>query len=145
MDDEIQLIHRLQGFCHSSGKQVEVFFDQAPAGQARTQTFGRVKAHFVRSGRTADDAIISRLRNLGRSAKNWSVVSSDRQVQAAARASYAKVISSDEFAGLLLPAVSGEGSDPGGNVELSLDSAEIDEWLELFGEGEIILLILKRM
>ena len=135
MDDEIQLIQRLQEFCRHSGKQVEVFFDQAPAGQARTQTYGRVKAHFVRSGRTADDAIVSRLRNLGRSAKNWSVVSSDRQVQAAARASYAKVISSDEFAGQFLTTVSGEGSDPGGNAELSLNSAEIDEWLELFNDG----------
>jgi len=135
LDDEIELIQKLQVFCQSVGKQVEVFFDNAPAGQSCTQSYGRVKAHFVRSGRTADEAIISRLRNLGGSAKNWTVVSSDRQVQAAARASYAKIISSDEFAGFLLSVDPDEDSDLGGEAELSLNPAEIDEWLDLFRNG----------
>ncbi len=65
LDDEIELVQKLQEFCRRSGKQVEVFFDNAPVGQARIQKYGLVKAHFVRSGRTADDAIISRLENLG--------------------------------------------------------------------------------
>jgi predicted RNA-binding protein with PIN domain len=135
IDDEKQLIRHLQMFCQRSGKTVEVFFDRAPAGQVRTQTYGRVKAHFVRSGRTADDAIISRLRTLARSAQNWSVVSSDREVQAAARAAHAKVITSEAFAELLSSAAPEEGSDPGSDAELSLDSSEIDAWLDLFGEG----------
>lgn len=134
IDDEEQLIRRLQDFCLHSGKQVEVFFDQAPVGQVRTQTYGKVKAHFVRSGRTADAAIVSRLQTLARSVRNWTVVSSDRQVQAAARAAHTRVISSEEFASLLSSAVLGEGSDPGNDADLSLTSSEIDEWLDLFGE-----------
>ena len=135
MDDEIELIQKLQEFCRRSGKQVEVYFDNAPAGQARTQSYGRVKAHFVRSGRTADDAIISRLRNLGRSAQNWTVVSSDRQVQAGARSARAKVISSDEFSGFLLTYEPDDDSDSETDADVTLNSAEIDEWLALFENG----------
>ncbi len=135
MDDEIELIQKLQEFCRRSGKKVEVYFDNAPAGQARTQSFGRVKAHFVRSGRTADDAIISRLRNLGRSAQNWTVVSSDRQVQAGARGLRAKVVSSNEFAGFLITHQLDDGSDSATGADLTLNSAEIDEWLALFENG----------
>jgi predicted RNA-binding protein with PIN domain len=133
VDDEVYLIQRLQEFCRYSGKQVEVFFDRAPTGQVRSQAYGRVKAHFVRTGRTADDAIISRLQALARSARNWTVVSSDRYVQTAARAAHAKVISSEEFAALLLSVKPENGSDPGGNAELSLNASEINEWLDLFG------------
>ncbi len=132
MDDEIELVQKLQGFCRRSGKQVEVYFDNAPAGQARSQTFGRVKAHFVRSGRTADEAIIARLRNLGRTAKNWTVVSSDHQVLAASRSAHAKTISSDDFAGFLLTADSETDFNPARNADLTLDPSEVDEWLEFF-------------
>ncbi len=135
IDDEIQLIQQLQDFCSQSGKSVEVYFDNAPAGQARTQKFGRVKAHFIRTGRTADDAIIARLRSMGRAAKNWLVVSSDRQVAAAARSFRARVIPSDEFARSLKVIEPENQSDPGIDSDLSLDQAEIDEWLYLFGDG----------
>jgi len=132
MDDEIQLIQRLQDFCRKSGKNVEVYFDNAPAGQARSQRHGRVKAHFIRAGRTADEAIIARLGSLGRAAKNWQVVSSDRQVVAAARSYQAGVIPSDEFARSLTAAAPEDRSDPGGDADLSLDPAEVDEWMDLF-------------
>jgi len=136
VDDEIQLIQYLQDFCRQSGKKVEVYFDNAPAGQAGTRSFGQVKAHFIRAGRTADDAIIARLRRLKRGAKNWQVVSSDRQVAAAARSVYAKVISSDEFAGFLLVSESEDRSDPGESSDLVLDSDDIDAWLALFRDGK---------
>jgi len=136
MDDEVQLVQRLQVFCQHSGKQVEVFFDQAPTGQVRTQTYGRVKAHFVHSGRTADDAIISRLRTLAGSARNWTVISSDRQVMSAARAVHARVLTSEEFADLLQSVTSKEVPERDGDADLSLSPSEIDEWLKLFGDGE---------
>ena len=132
MDDEIQLIQRLQDFCRKSNKRVEVFFDNAPAGQARTQKYGRVNAHFVRIGRTADEAIIARLRNLGRAAKNWQVVSSDRQIAVVARSFQAQVIHSNEFAQLLVEAEAENRSDPGIQADLNFDPDEIDAWLELF-------------
>ena len=136
IDDEIQLIKWLQEFCRKSGKNVEIYFDNAPPGQAGTQGYGRVKAHFIRAGRTADEAIISRLRSLGRGAKNWRVVSSDRQVAAAARSFQAQVISSESFAGTMLAAAPEDRVDPGVETDLSLDPAEVDAWLDLFKNGE---------
>ena len=132
LDDEIQLIQQLQQFCLQSGKTVEVYFDNAPAGQARTQRFGQVKAHFVRAGRTADQAIISRLRNMGGAAKNWIVVSSDRQVAAAARSMHAQSLSAEEFAGVMQAQSSPkDGVD---KSDVSLSAEEVDEWLDIFDQ-----------
>jgi predicted RNA-binding protein with PIN domain len=136
VDDEIHLIQYLQDFCRQSGKNVEVYFDNAPAGQAGTQSFGRVKAHFIRTGRTADDAIIARLRKLGRGAKNWQVVSSDRQVAAAARSMHAQVISSDTFANSLRTSAPESQFDPGEDTNPDLGPDDIDTWLDLFRNGE---------
>src|SRR5512134_1091258 len=92
MDDEMELIAILQEFCRREQKQAEVFFDGAPAPHAGTRKLGSVTAHFVRLGASADDAIRKRLRTLRKSARNWTVVSSDRQVQADAHAAQAEVI-----------------------------------------------------
>ena len=135
MDDEMQLIQLLQEFCRLQRKDMEVFFDKAPVGQDGARRFGRLTAHFVRAGTTADSAIMRRLAQLGRSASTWTVVSSDRSVQAAARSHHAGVISSDAFARTLMGA--SKGSKPGApdqkRAEACLDSQEVDEWLKLFG------------
>jgi len=97
-NDEDKLIQILQDFCRVKRKSVEVFFDGAPFGVAGKKQFGRVIAHYVRGGITADEAIMAHLKHLGKRARNVSVVSSDRQVQQAARAVHARVISSATFA-----------------------------------------------
>ena len=129
VDDEMELIAVLREFCRVERKQAEVFFDGAPAAQAGTRKFGAVTAHFIRKGTTADNAIQNRLRSLGRSARNWTVVSSDRQVQAEARAVSAEIISSDAFAAMLKGAR--EAAPKPGN-ERKLSPQEVDEWLKLF-------------
>ena len=63
-DDEEALIKMLQDFCRLQRKNVEVYFDRAAAGYAGKRGYGRVTAHFVREGSTADAVIISRLRRL---------------------------------------------------------------------------------
>ncbi len=131
IDDEMELIGILQEFCRVEHKQVEVFFDGAPAPQAGTRKLGAVTAHFVRLGATADDAIRKRLKSLGRGARNWTVISSDRQVQAEARAAQAEALSSDSFAGMLEQA---RASAPKPNHERKLTQKEIDDWLKLFDE-----------
>jgi uncharacterized protein len=98
IDDEIKLIVRLQVFAQQSGKPVEVFFDNAPPGSAGKRRYGMVSAVFVRQGRSADDAIRKRLEQLKGKAAEYVVVSSDRQVQAAARAARARAMTSPEFA-----------------------------------------------
>ncbi len=131
VDDEMELITILQEFCRIERKQVEVFFDGAPAAQAGARKLGVVTAHFVRLGATADEAIRKRLKSLGRSARNWTVVSSDRQVQVEARAAQADVIPSDSFAAMLTQA---RLSAPKSNNEQKLTQKEIDDWLKLFDE-----------
>jgi predicted RNA-binding protein with PIN domain len=131
MDDEMELIAILQEFCRLERKQAEVFFDGAPAGQARTQKLGAVTAYFVRLGDSADNAIRNRLQRLGKSAKNWTVVSSDRQVQAEARAAHAEVTSSDAFAAMLKQVRS---SAPKSDSDRSLSAKEVEDWLKLFEE-----------
>ncbi len=130
-DDEMELVTLLQEFARLHRRQVEVYFDGAPADLAGTRNLGTVKAHFVRAGTTADAAITRRLKRMGRSAKNWSVVSSDRQVQAEARAARAEVLSSDEFARLLMQTPRIESAKPAADRKVS--PAEVDEWLKIFG------------
>jgi len=142
INDEQELIDLLKRYCAARQHNVEVFFDKAPAGYAGTRAYGRVTAHFVRDTNIADNAIRARLNALGAAARNVSVVSSDRQVQAEARSHYAAVISSDGFAAELvafLPAA----DDPGksrpkkrakkDSSEVQLSQAELDEFLRLFG------------
>jgi predicted RNA-binding protein with PIN domain len=131
IDDELELIAILQEFCRLERRQVEVFFDGAPAAQAGTRKQGAVTAHFVRLGDTADNAIRNRLKKLGKSAKNWTVVSSDRQVQTESRAAHAEVVSSEAFAGMLKHA---RDSCPKPDRERKLSAKEVDDWLKLFEE-----------
>jgi predicted RNA-binding protein with PIN domain len=131
LDDEVELVQRLQAFCALGAHHVDVYFDKAPAGQAGTRRFGRVTAHFVRAGRTADAAIAQRLTALGRSARQWCVVSSDRSVQAAAHAAQAEVLTSQVFAlrmqaAPVAPAVELREMPP--------EPGEVDEWLRIFEE-----------
>jgi hypothetical protein len=131
LDDELDLIRLLQEFCRLSRSQAEVYFDNAPAGQPAKQKRGNVTAHFVRKPDIADEAIRRRIARLGASAKNWTVVSSDRRVQAEARAARAKVISSDEFARQVRLTLQNKPPSAG---ESAMDEKELNDWLELFGK-----------
>ena len=87
-------------------------------------------------GRTEVEAIKDRLMRLGGEARNYSVVSSDREVQASARAARARVVSSDEFAGSILSKGIDSPEDLGGLDDAPMSGDEIDEWLELFDTDE---------
>lgn len=132
-DDEMQLIQLLQEFCRLSRKQVEVHFDNAPQGQPRARTYGTILARFARSGQTADQTIRDQLVRLGKAARNWTVVSSDHQVQASARAARAQPLSSEAFAGLLEETLQGGDGSGRASGDADLSSEEIDDWLDLFG------------
>jgi hypothetical protein len=136
LDDEQQLLEMLQEFCRRQRKQVEVFFDNAPPGGVRARNLGSVTARFVRQGATADDAIRKRLVNLGRAARNWTVVSSDQAVQAEARAAQAQAMPAETFARLLVQALDDSRADQGATAETKLSADELDEWLTLFGSGD---------
>ena len=135
MDDEQQLVKLLQEFCRIKQKQVEVYFDNAPAGSSGPRTYGCVVARFVRQGRTADQAIKEKLHRLGAEARNWTVVSSDREVRASARSVRAKSMRVEEFS-QRLNEVTASGSPEPAEHGTGLSSEEVDEWMELFGADE---------
>ena len=135
MDDELQLIKLLQDFCRITRKQVEVYFDNAPAGSSGARSYGSVTARFIREGRTADQAIKQKLSRLAGEARNWTVVSSDREVRASARSVRAKSMRVEEFAQLLDGMIKGSARQ-GVDEDLGLSSEEVDEWMEIFGVDE---------
>ena len=133
-DDEMELVAILKEFARLKRQQVEVYFDGAPVGQAGTRKLGTVRAHFVPLGQTADSAIRSRLKKMEKDAKNWIIVSSDHEVQNAARVVRAQVVTSDEFVKMLRAATNSAPKASTENKKLS--AQEVDEWLKLFREKE---------
>lgn len=129
-DDEMELISILQEFARLNRREVEVYFDGAPMGHAGMRSFGTVQAHFVRLGQTADSAMRARLNKMGKGAKNWIVVSSDHEVQSAARINHAEFISSEAFVKELKAAVKSAPKADAGDKKLS--AQEVDEWLKIF-------------
>lgn len=133
LDDEEALINLLNQYCRIARKgQVEIFFDNAYPGGARTMKRGAVTVTFVRKPMIADRAIHLRLTHLKNNAKNWTVISSDRMVQAEARSLGAKVITSAEFAQTVREALRSGATSTGGST---ISSHEVNEWLEIFGES----------
>ena len=135
MEDELELVELLQVYCRIARRRVEVYFDGAPAGQVGARRMGAVTAHFVARRSSADEAIRTHLGRLGKSARNWTVVSSDREVRQAASSVHAQAQTSEDFAAALRHVVSqgtgqkGGFKDPGPDAETP---AEIQRWLELF-------------
>jgi predicted RNA-binding protein with PIN domain len=130
-DDELDLVARLLEFCRLRRTQAEVYFDGAPAGEAGVQPRGAVTAHFVRLGSSADAALEARLVRLGKSARNWTLVSSDARVQQAGRAAHAAVQSSEEFARAMAAART-EAAEKVKKTGERLNPEEVEAWLAEF-------------
>jgi uncharacterized protein len=132
IDDEFHLIEWLQSYSRIKRRQVDVFFDQAVPACPQQKNYGMVAAHFARQGSTADAAIQTFLSRLGKSARNTTVVSSDRQVIENARSVHAAVISSEDFSQELVQLAAG----PSGPVktEKTLSEEEIAYWEAVFKE-----------
>lgn len=133
-DDELKLVKLLQNFCRLKRTKADVYFDQAPPGMSGSKVYGSVRANYIRQGRTADEAIVEKLRKLGKRARNVTVVSSDRQVQKAASAVHASVMSSDGFAREWDSLISKEPTLDPRNQPLS--EQELAEWEALFLERQ---------
>lgn len=148
IDDEEQLVQLLQRYTRVKRKPLLVFFDGAPVGQAGERKYGMVTARFVQLGKTADEAIHQHLLGLKKGARNVTVVTSDRMVQANARALGAAVLSSEDFARQLVDLhatldmnaakARGRGagaaltSPPSPNAPAAT-GRELTEWYDLFG------------
>jgi hypothetical protein len=106
-----RLVHALVGYRKRKGHDITVVFDGwrgGPGPESRSAT-GGVEVVYSGLGERADSAIARRLRDR---ARQWIVVSSDREVQRAAWAEGAVPVSSEEFLSALEGrALSGEGAE----------------------------------
>jgi uncharacterized protein len=97
LDDEAALIEWLSTYTRKTQDEIELFFDKGNASSLKPRRINRIRVTFVPPTRTADQAIINRLQDLGGKAADYSVVSSDHVVQVNARAAKAKVMESSAF------------------------------------------------
>lgn len=130
LDDEQALIEVLTPFLRATSSRALVFFDRAAPGHEGKRNFGLVQAVFVPASQSADAAIENHIQKLGASARNQTLVSSDRRVQAAGRSRYMTILTSAELAQKIQ-------AQPGTNasqtaVEPQLSPEEIARWEELF-------------
>ena len=132
-DDEQQLIDKLRAYCRRTGRRATIYFDKGDPLSRDPRPQNGVTVHFVAPSRSADTAIRDHLIRLGRAAKNWTVVSSDRSVRRAAKGSGAAIQRSEEFAVEL--------NAPPPKEEVPEKPAapapeEVEEWLRLFSEED---------
>ena len=131
-EDEKALIDLLVPFLRMTRSRAKVFFDRAADGRSGERNFGLVKATFVPSGQSADQAIIAYIHKLGGEARNHSLVTSDRMIHAAAHARYVPVIRSEDFADKLMQKLA---ENPETDPALDgLSIGEVEEWEALFNQ-----------
>jgi predicted RNA-binding protein with PIN domain len=131
-DDETRLIDLLGRFSHRTGKKIIVYFDQASRSLPPPQSRPGVSSFFISGPRTADDAILSQISRLGRDAGNWTIVSSDREIQSAAEHARARWMRSEDFAPILNLAIDRAESTEADKPEHPLSKDEIEAWEDLF-------------
>jgi hypothetical protein len=134
-DDEERLIELLIEYSRVVKKKIIVYFDNAPLNSAGVERFGLVNAFFVREGISADAAIRARLGQLGKEARNWTVVSSDHEIQREVKYAGAVSIPSEEFARRVDDALNKVGENMDESPEKYPDEVEVNSWLELFKRG----------
>ncbi|HET91913.1 MAG TPA: hypothetical protein ENN99_14425 [Chloroflexi bacterium] len=133
-DDEAKLVLRLRSYAARTGSRITVVFDRGmPGGRSWSLSGGGVDAIFAPTGRTADSVLCERIRR-ARDPRRLTVVSSDHEVIEAAQRRGARVMRSEVFAEQLEPPVAPPPAVEE-EREVQLSTAEIEEWLELFGEG----------
>jgi predicted RNA-binding protein with PIN domain len=110
-----------------------VFDHGLPGGRSWELSGGGVEVIFAPAGRTADGILRERIHR-ARDPRGLTVVTSDRQVVAAARAEGARVSRSEEFAVQLSTRRTVEAPEDGQDALLS--EKEVEEWLQMFGRGD---------
>lgn len=129
IDDEAALVDRLRRFAARSGRKVTVYFDRAAHGPRRPIAASNVAVRFVALPATADAAILSHLARLGRSARQWTVVTSDEEIRRAAVRAGARTMTSQAFAQILDARPSPSGDE---KPDAESDPGAIDEWAAAF-------------
>ncbi len=135
LDDESQLIQMIQEYCRLRRTNAELFFDGALPGMPGIKTGGLVHVHSVKKGITADQAIIEFLSNKGKAARNYTLVSSDRSVQAEARSLGCPILSSDQFSAEIVNTLA-KVSEEKKKQDKPLSQEEVEDWLNMFNSSK---------
>lgn len=132
-DDEALLVQKLKSFAARTGKRCIVVFDQGLPGGESKMSNSKVKVVFARHDSNADRVMMTRISGI-QNPKDWTVVSSDNDVLAAARRRKMATMKSSEFAGILQrpPEPDKPGVDEA--IDTHLSSSQVDEWLTLFNQ-----------
>ncbi len=143
--DEVKLLEYLRGYRARTGHRLTVVFD---AGQryhgGKSKSGGGITVIFARSGQTADHLIMQRLRKV-KNPQATMVVTSDREIQQAARNARVRVVDSQTFSRQLLIGSTSfnvnasnidDEPDAGKQAEVNLSADEVDEWLRLFNQSD---------
>jgi predicted RNA-binding protein with PIN domain len=129
-DDEAQLAARLRAFLLRTRSSATVYFDRGDPGAGDPAPAAGLTVRFVPRPRTADQAILHHLARLGGDASQWTVVSSDGEVQRAARRAGARRISSRDFAHQLQTALTAQETPE--KPEAPSSSDDLADWERLF-------------
>lgn len=134
-DDEAKLVMLLRRYATAKrARQVFVVFDHGVYGHPEQLDGYGVSCYFARSPRDADQELIRRIKKVAHP-KEWTVVTSDRQIVRAAADRGVRVISSHAFAAqLTTPRPQAAPEEKPRDVKLS--EAEVEEWMALFGQSE---------
>ena len=130
------LLHRLTA---EEARGTTVVFDaaNAPPGLPREVAFGSIKVLFAHNHAEADD-LIEELIRANNVPQRLTVVSSDHRLHQAARRRRATVVDSDQWYWAIRerqPQRESTGPDPVAlRRDQTLNEAEINEWLSLFGD-----------
>ncbi|MFW6135649.1 MAG: NYN domain-containing protein [Chloroflexota bacterium] len=130
-DDEARLVSRLQAYAGRTGQRVTVVFDRGmPGGRSANLSGGLVKVVFAPTGRSADGVLIERV---GRTPnpQGLLLVTSDREVIAAAEGRGVRVMRAEAFATELEAPTVSTGPKEDGHVS----PEEVEEWLARFGDA----------
>ncbi len=132
-NDEALLVQKLTGFTARTGKTCLVVFDHGlPGGSSRMST-RNVQVVFASGRSSADRVMVERIYKI-QDIKGWVIVTSDNDVMSRARRRGMETMHSEEFA-LLLEAPPPKVEDIGESPDVNISTAEVDEWLNIFGDG----------
>jgi predicted RNA-binding protein with PIN domain len=129
-DDEAKLVSLLRAYCARENRRATVVFDHGlPGGWSESLSGAGVRVIFASAGRDADGILRERIRN-ARDPRGLMVISSDREVIAAAKAGKVRVMRAEVFAtrlGVPTKTVREEH-------DVQVSPEEVEEWLRVFGD-----------
>ena len=132
-NDEALLVQKLAGFVARTNKRCVVIFDHGlPGGKSRMSTRA-VQVVFASQRSSADRVMMERINKI-KDPRNWVAVTSDNDVQDAAKMRKMQVMRSQDFA-VILESPPPPDIDEGEAANVNLSADEVDEWLDFFNSG----------